>query len=102
MPDKSHRAIIIIGREQLADSTFAQAEQCDEVFVIARALPDTGERFVIDDERARGAARTRLRHALARLRAKGVLAYGVVGDENVTAARKDAQAAFPAADVVLA
>jgi len=100
MASNLHRAIIVIGREEPAESTFVEAEQYGEVFVIARAVPDPRERFVIDDGRAHAAARARLTHALARLRAHGVRAFGAVGDENAAAARRDAQALF--LDAVLA
>ena len=101
MAETLDRAIIVIGGDEPSESTFAEAEQYEEVFVIARAIPDPCERFVIDDERARAAARARLMHTLARLRAHGVRAHGAIGDESARAARSDAEAMFPAADVVL-
>jgi hypothetical protein len=101
MSSNPHRAIIVIGREDAAEPTFQEAEHYDEVFVIARAVPDPRERFVIDDDRAQAGARARLTDALARLRAHGVRAYGAVGDENAAAARSDAQALFPNAGAVL-
>ena len=102
MNSNPHRAIIVIGRADPDDTTFEQAERYDEVFVIARAVADPGDRWLIDDDRNHTRARARLTGALARLRAHGVRALGAVGDESATAARNDARARFPAAKVILA
>jgi hypothetical protein len=102
MNDSPHRAIIVLGAAEPAEATLVEAEQYDEVFVIARAVPDASDRWVIDGDRAAAAARTRLVSTLMRLRAHGVRALGAIGDQNATAARNDARALFPGADTVLA
>jgi hypothetical protein len=96
-----HRAIIVIGDEDPAEATLEEAEPDDEVFVIARALADPRDRWLIDDDRNRARALTRLTPALARLRARGVRTFGTVGDENAAAARNDARALFAAAEAIL-
>ena len=101
MNSNSHRAIIVIGHEHPAEATFDEAERYDEVFVIARAVPDPRDRWLVDDDRNRARALTRLTRALARLRAHGVRTFGAVGDENAAAARNDACALFPAAEAIL-
>ncbi len=101
MNNDSHRAIIVIGAEDPAEATFEEAERYDEVFVIARAVADPRDRWLIDDRRNRVRALARLTRALARLRAHGVRAFGAIGDENAAAARNDARALFPAAEAVL-
>ncbi|HET8651802.1 MAG TPA: hypothetical protein VFM13_04425 [Gaiellaceae bacterium] len=96
-----HRAIVVVGREGPAEDTLRAAGRYDEVFVIAPALPDPRERFVVDEDRAYEAAHGRVRDVVGRLRARGVRAFGAVGDENVAAARRDARALFPAAQAIL-
>jgi hypothetical protein len=96
-----HNAIIVIGGEDPAETAIERAARFDEVFVIARAVADPTERWLIDDERARARARARLTRTLARLRARGVRAFGAVGDENVAAAHDDARAVFSAAETIL-
>lgn len=96
MPSHAHRAIIVIGAEEVTEATLAEAEHYDEVLVIARAVPDASDRWVVDGDRAETAARDRLARVLARLRARGVRAFGALGDENAAAARADASARFPA------
>jgi hypothetical protein len=92
----SHRAILVIGHEEPTEATFEELERYDEVFVVARAVHDASERWVIDDDRDRASAGGRLKRTIGRLRARGVRAVGVVGDENAAAARADALALFPA------
>ena len=100
MNSSSHRAIIVIGDEDPAEATFEEAERYDEVFVIARAVADPSDRWLIDDNRNQARALARLTRALARLRAHGVRAFGTVGDENAGAAQSDARALFPAAEAI--
>ncbi len=100
MNNESHRAIIVIGDEDPAEATFEEAERYDEVFVIARAVADPRDRWLIDDDRNRACARVRLTLALVRLREHGVRAFGTVGDENAAAARNDARALFPDAEAI--
>jgi hypothetical protein len=97
MSTNLHRAVIVVGREGPSEATLAQAEQYDEVFVIARAVPNPSARWVIDDDRSRDEARERLNCVLGKLRERGVHARGGVGDASATAARDDAAALFPAA-----
>ena len=98
-----HRAILVIGHEEPTDGTFEALERYDDVFVVARAVKDASERWVIDDDRNRASAGRRLERTIGRLRAHGVRAVGVVGDENAAAARADALALFPAgADAMFA
>ncbi len=94
------RAILVIGAEAPTAATLAEAEQYDEIFVIARAVPGAADRWVVDGDRAEGAARGRLAQTLARLRARGVRASGTIGDENAGAARDDARALFPRAAIL--
>jgi hypothetical protein len=91
----------VIGRDDPAETTFEEAQRYDEVFVIARAVADPGDRWLIDDDRNRVRANDRLTRALARLRARGVRALGAIGDEDAAAARNDARALFPASEAVL-
>ena len=100
MSSNPHRAIMVIGNEDPPEAVFREAEQYDEVFVIARAVAMPGDRWVIDGDAARSVARARLQRALRRLRSLGVRALGAVGDENAAAARSDARAVFPAATVL--
>ena len=100
MNNDSHRAIIVIGDEDPAEAAFEEAERYDEVFVIARAVADPRDRWLIDERRNRARALARLTRALARLRAHSVRAFGAIGDENAAAARNDARALFPAAEAV--
>jgi hypothetical protein len=100
MTSNPHRAIVVIGADEPTEATLAEAEQYEEVFVIARTVPDRGDRWVVDDDRAEAAARRRLARVLTRLRAHGVRALGAVGDEDAAAARDDARAAFPAAAAI--
>jgi hypothetical protein len=101
MNNSPHRAIIVIGRQDPTEATFAEAQQYEEVFVLARAFPDPSDRWVIDGARADAAARGRLARTVARLRAHGIRVLGAVGDENAGAARDDARALFPAAQAIL-
>lgn len=98
---RQHRAIIVVGAEEPTEAVLTDAAQYDEVFVLARAVPHAGDRWVIDGDRAETAASGRLARALARLRAHGVRAFGAIGDENEAAARHDARALFPAAEAIL-
>ncbi len=100
MTESSDRAIIIIGGEELSEATLARAAQFDEVFVVARAVPDPGDRWVVDDDHSEASGRARLRRATARLKARGVRAFGMLGDENQAAARADARALYPAAPIL--
>lgn len=101
MNSSLHRAIIVIGAEDPAEAILAAAERYDEVFVLARAVPDASDRWVVDGDRAEDAARARLARTLARLRGHGVRALGAVTDADAVAARADARALFPAAEAVL-
>jgi DNA-binding LacI/PurR family transcriptional regulator len=92
-----HRAIIVIGAEEPTEALLAEAERYEEVFVVARRVPDPSDRWVVDDDRAEAAARGRLARAVARLRGRGVRAVGAIGDQDLRSAREDARAAFPTA-----
>ena len=96
----TQRAIIVIGAEEPSESTLRTAERYDEVFVVARAVPDRRDRWVVDDERAEAAARARLARVVTLLRGRGVRALGAIGDEDAASARGDARAAFPAAAAI--
>jgi len=52
MTNSPHQAIIVIGAEEPAEATLVEAEQYDEVVVIARAVPDVSGRWVIDGDHA--------------------------------------------------
>ena len=100
MRSKPRRAIIVIGAEEPAEALLVDAERYDEVFVIARAVPDAGDRWVIDGRAVERAASGRLARVVARLKAHGVRAFGTVGDENARAAGEDAHALFPSAAIL--
>ena len=100
MNSNTHRAIMVIGSEDPAEAVFREAARYDEVFVIARAVAPSSDRWVIDEDGARSLARARLRRTLARLRLRGVCALGAVGDENAAAARNDARTLFPAGAIL--
>jgi len=76
MTSDPHRAIIVIGAEEPTEALLSEAERYEEVFVVARRVPDPGDRWVVDDDRAEAAARGRLARAVARLRGRGVRAVG--------------------------
>jgi hypothetical protein len=97
MTSITQRAILVIGAEEPSEATLAEAERYDEVFVVVRAVPDRGDRWVVDDDRAEAVARGRLARVLARLRDRGVRARGAIGDADAASARDDARAAFPSA-----
>jgi DNA-binding LacI/PurR family transcriptional regulator len=100
MTTVTDRAIVIVGGEDPSDATLARAEQFDEVFVVARAVPDPAHRWIVDDDLSEESGRARLGRALARLRAHGVRASGVLGDAGAAAARADARALFPGARIL--
>ena len=101
MNSNPHRAIIVIGGEDPAEPTLMEAQRYDEVFVLARAVADPNDRWLVDDDRSHARANARLARALARLRTLGVRAFGMVGDENATAAQNDARAIVPTAEAIL-
>ena len=94
MSTNGQRAIMVIGAEEPEEDVLAEAAGYDEVFVLARTVPDARDRWVVDDDRAEAAARGRLARVLAGLRGRGVRAVGAIGDEDAGAARDDARAAF--------
>lgn len=96
MNTSSHQAILVIGPEDPVEATWEEVERYDEVFVLARAVNDAHAGWLVDDDRNRASARRRLERTLARLRAHGVRAVGVVGDADARAAEADARALFPA------
>jgi phage protein D len=91
-----HHAILVIGQEDPIEATLAEVERYGEVFVVARAVHDAHEGWLVDDDRNRASARRRLERTLTRLRAHGVRAVGVVGDADARAAEADARALFSA------
>ncbi len=98
---EARRAILILGSDPLAETSLAQACGFAEVFVLARAVPDRNSRYVVDADQAQRCAQGRLEQAANRLRNGGARVAGIVGDPHPTAARRDALALFPQADVVL-
>ena len=42
MTSDPHRAIIVIGAEEPTEALLAEAERYEEVFVVARRVPDPG------------------------------------------------------------
>ena len=100
MTTVTDRVIVIIGADDPSDALLARAAQFDEVFVVARAVPDPAHRWVVDDDRSEAAGRARLGRAVARLRVRGVRVSGVLGDAAAAAARGDARALFPRAEIL--
>lgn len=72
-----------------------------EVLVVAPAIGGRLERWTSDD-RPRRAAEDRLRRCLAGLRAVGVTAEGVVGDDDALLAVDDALRLFAADEILVA
>lgn len=98
---QSKSVILILGDTDPSEAHLAEAARYGEVFVLARAVPDAGTRYVVDDELADRRARLRLGRAAAHLRASGVRVSGLVGDPDARAARRDAVALFPQASALL-
>jgi hypothetical protein len=73
-----------------------------EVLVVAPALNTRLRHWLSDEDGAREIARLRLRDSLARLRAAGVRAEGLIGDADPLQAIEDALRLFPADELVLA
>ena len=94
-------AILILGDHELHAADLDEAASFEEVFVLARAVPAAGSRYVVDDDVAYARAARRLRDAAAGLRSRGTRVSGVVGDGDVSTARRDAVALFPRATVLL-
>jgi hypothetical protein len=92
--------ILILGPEAPVARALRAVEECDEVFILARAVPDPGGHFIVDEELAYGRARERLERVARQLRARGVLVNGVVGDPNEKAALEDAKALRPGASIL--
>ena len=97
----STRAILVLGNTQPPAAVLAEAGRHAEVYVLARAVPEAGSRFVIDVGNAEMRATERLRDVVERLRGGGIRATGAVGAADAHAARRDAVALFPPADTVL-
>lgn len=95
------RAILVIGDQQPTHALLNHVGQHEEVFVLARAVPDQGSRFLIDSGRAHAAAQRQLANVIDQLRARGSHARGLVGDPDPSAARRDALALFPHATTLL-
>lgn len=91
---ESKRVILVIGHEEPWETTLEQLERYEEVFVVARAVDDPSDHWVIDEARNRASARRRLQGTIDRLRAHGVRACGAIGDAGAAAARADALAMF--------
>jgi hypothetical protein len=98
---ETRRAILILGSGPLADTSLAEVRGYGEVFVLARAVPEGSPRYVVDDDLAQRSAQRRLEQAAGRLRDGGARVAGFVGDPHPVAARRDALALFPQADIVL-
>jgi hypothetical protein len=94
------RGLLILGQEPPRARALRAAEECDEVFVLARIVPDPGSRFVIDEELAARQARDRLARLARRLRARGVRVRGAISDADAAAARQDGEALYPGASVL--
>jgi hypothetical protein len=94
------RGLLVLGREPPRASALRAAEKCDEVFVLARIVPDPASRFVIDEGLASREARDRLERIASRLRARGVRVRGAISDADATAARQDGEALYPGASVL--
>jgi hypothetical protein len=97
----STRAILVLGDTQPAAALLAEAGRHAEVYVLARAVPEAGSRFVIDVGNAEMRASVRLRDVVERLRGSGIHAAGTVGAADEHAARRDAVALFPPAGTLL-
>lgn len=101
MQHDPRRVILILGREPLSAETVERAESFDEIVVVERAVPDPGDQYVVDENRAYAQARQRLAAVLARLRSDGVRAQGIVGDQDAGAAARDAHELYPDAEAIV-
>jgi hypothetical protein len=88
------RGVLVLGGEPLPPSTLAEAEACDEVFVVARAVADDGG-WLFDEDRAYGRAYERVDVLRRHLRAHGVVVHALVVDGDAAQTRKDAEALCP-------
>jgi hypothetical protein len=92
----TRQGILIVGSKLLPTDVLHAARAYDEIFVLARAVPDPKNDLVVDEELARRGARERLAETTAWLRAHGARAVsGAVGDADFIAARRDAAALVP-------
>jgi hypothetical protein len=92
----ARRGVLVVGPESVPLSALRAALACDEVFVLARAVPVRGGRLlVVDEDAADQEACERLTQIARWLRSHGVQVHGAVGDPDPEAARRDAQALAP-------
>jgi len=100
------RILLVAGDAADADSLprtmQARARGPAQVLVVAPALNSRLRRWTSDEDGARAAAEARLHRCLARLRAHGVRAEGVIGDADPLQAVADTLPAFPADELVIA
>lgn len=105
-PDDAFRLLVIADTEYAGpafDRSVARAVtgRAAEVLVVAPVLTSTLH-FVTDaEESEREAARARLTEALQRLASVGVVARGILGDDDPLQAIGDALAGFPASEILL-
>jgi hypothetical protein len=91
---RANHGIIVLGAEPLPPDVLAAAAECDEVFVVARAV-DAQARWLVDEDRARRDAHERLEGLRRYLRARGVRVRGALVDADAAAAHRDGAALCP-------
>ncbi|HSP70792.1 MAG TPA: hypothetical protein VLN26_00380 [Gaiellaceae bacterium] len=101
MAASGERAILVVGEQPPEEALLAEAGRYAEVFVLARTVPVHRSRYLVDADRGYAEARGRLNAVVRQLTDRGTRSSGLVGDEDARAARRDAIALFPAAQVLL-
>lgn len=97
------RQILVIANETVESDVLRNVlPQSARVLIVAPALNSRLRHWVSDEDVARAAAEERLARCLARLRADGVAAAGVVGDADPLQAIEDALHVFDADAIVVA
>ena len=104
-PD-GRRRILVVANETVAgaalrEDVVARARDDGEVLVVAPALNSRLRHWTSDEDRARGAAQSRLEASVAAFAAAGVAARGQVGDDDPMQAIDDALRTFGADEIVI-
>jgi len=99
--------ILIVANETIEGTRLRRAIRSQaagaaaEVLVVAPALNSRLRHWLSDEDEARRAAESRVRHYVAGLAAAGIHAGGVVGDADPLQALADALRVFPADELII-